>query len=193
MNREELLTYLMEKRQLVAPVAVAQENLYTKKAELVAAKKRMNSYAKLSFGLSILFGLIGMGGSSSGLLGHLCFWGIFVLLGIKHFVIVPAKQQEINEAQSIYNTEANNPDYINGAKGFPNKFYNYTDIYRLYSLIEEHRADDLKEAFNLLENQQYQETKVSIQEEIRALQADTANSARISAIANTVTAFNTRK
>ena len=74
---------------------------------------------------------------------------------------------------------------------FPQKFYNYHDLFRLYNLIAEGRASTLPEAYNLLEMQQFHETQVNLQEEANALQADIARSSRVSAVANVVTAYNT--
>ncbi len=78
-----------------------------------------------------------------------------------------------------------------GMQGFPQKFYNYHDLFRLYNLIAEGRASTLPEAYNLLEMQQFHETQVNLQEEANALQADIARSSRVSAVANVVTAYNT--
>ena len=75
--------------------------------------------------------------------------------------------------------------------GFPRKFYNYRDINRLYYLIEEGRAHELKEAYNLLEQQQFNETQISMQNEMLNLQQDIASSSKISAVASTLTAYNT--
>ncbi|TWT10370.1 hypothetical protein [Streptococcus sp. sy004] len=63
-----------------------------------------------------------------------------------------------------YQVAVNDSAYLEVKLGFPEKFYNYHDIYRLYKLIEEYRADSLKEAFNLLESQHFQENQQFYQE-----------------------------
>ena len=100
-------------------------------------------------------------------------------------------QQALANAQALYNQEISQPAYQQGMQGFPQKFYNYHDLFRLYNLIAEGRASTLPEAYNLLEMQQFQETQVNLQEEANALQADIARSSRVSAVANVVTAYNT--
>ncbi|KXU01367.1 hypothetical protein SCODD09_01390 [Streptococcus constellatus] len=106
--------------------------------------------------------------------------------------VQPAKTA-VEEAQKLYNTEINQVEYIDGKKGFPEKFYNYSDTYRLYNLVEEGRALTLQEAYNLLETQQFQENQLSIQEETRALQQDIATSVRVTAVSSAITAYNTSK
>lgn len=83
-------------------------------------------------------------------------------------------------------------DYVQGADGFPEKFYNYWDVLRLWNLVNENRATSLQEAFNLLETQHFQEDQLSMQAEMNRLQEDIATSSKITAVASTVTAFNTR-
>ena len=82
--------------------------------------------------------------------------------------------------------------YVQGADGFPEKFYNYWDALRLWKLGNENRATSLQEAFNLLETQHFQEDQLSMQAEMNRLQADIATNSKI-AVASTVTAFNTRR
>ena len=83
--------------------------------------------------------------------------------------------------------------YVQGADGFPEKFYNYWDALRLWKLVNENRATSLQEAFNLLETQHFQEDQLSMQAEMNRLQADIATNSKIAAVASTVTAFNTRR
>ncbi|ANW84564.1 hypothetical protein SanJ4206_0313c [Streptococcus anginosus] len=48
----------------------------------------------------------------------------------------------------------------------------------------------MKEAYNVLENQHFQEDQLSVQEEIRSLQEDVARSARQAAASSTISAIN---
>lgn len=191
MTKQEILDYLLEKRQLVAPLAVAQQEKQKREESLASVKSLYNFLAYASLGLFILFVLVDFGTTS--MRPTFFFFLIFIALGVKYFYAIPKKKREIAEVQAVCDAEASTQAYIEGAKGFPNKFYNYTDIYRLYKLIEEGRADELKEAFNLLETQQYQETNLSMQEEMVALQADVAKSARTAAFAATVGAISSRR
>ena len=51
----------------------------------------------------------------------------------------------------------------------------------------------MQEAFNLLEIQQYRANQMAIQEQIKAIQEDTARSAKIAAVASTVSAVNSTR
>ena len=71
---------------------------------------------------------------------------------------------------------------------------------RLWKLVNENRARDLQEAFNILETQHFQEDQLAAQEEIKSLQEDIAASTHsaavnsgIAAVSSTISAFNSRK
>ncbi|MFC3927476.1 hypothetical protein ACVR05_00845 [Streptococcus caprae] len=192
MTKEEILNLLAEKRKLTAPVAVASKNLNQAQLVYNNAKKFLqwliNSLLIWAILVLIVNVIDSWGNPMKSAIWFILAGGIyFARLKLK---IEPAKLV-LDEAQYAYNVAVNDPDYIAGAQGFPQKFYNYHDIYRLYQLISEGRAMTLPEAYNLLESQQFQETQLSIQEETRALQADIANSSRVTATASTITAFNT--
>lgn len=183
MNREEIYQYLIEKKELVTPVAVAENAVREAKIRYDKAVDFLNKTIAVFAFLTLLMGF-------SGKLGNASFWGAIVggLFFIKYkFHMQPAKEA-LQNAQRVLHEETNYPPYVDGMQGFPVKFYNYWDLLRLSNLIAEGRADDLKEAFNLLESQQFQETQISIQEEMVQLQADIAASARATAVATAVTA-----
>lgn len=190
MTREEILQYLQEKRELTAPVAVTLKNLREKQSKLTKAKQFLGKTIITMFVLTVLILITGSGRG----LDRFIFLAIgIVLLGGRQLFLIQPAEEEVAQAQKLHNIEINQPEYINGKKGFPEKFYNYSDTYRLYKLVEEGRALTLQEAYNLLETQQFQENQLSIQEETRALQHDIASSARVAAIGSVISAFNTRK
>ena len=189
MTTQEILQLLDEKRVLTAPAAVAWDEVQRQQNRLNRAAKRLNGPITVTMALNLLFAftifLLEQSHLMNGFLLMLALMG--GLIAFKYFVFVaPAKQ-----AQALYNQEISQPAYQQGLQGFPQKFYNYHDLFRLYNLIAEGRASTLPEAYNLLEMQQFQETQVNLQEEANALQADIARSSRVSAVANVVTAYNT--
>lgn len=183
MTKLEVMQMLEEKRKIVAPVDLAEQNFNQ--------ARNTYHYRKEKFKMPlIIFGVLGLLSASGG--GGVVLPIIVAIVAVaKHFLFVKPAEEAMLSAQTLYNEEASNPDYIKGQEGFPAQFYNYTALYRLHKLLQENRADDLKEAFNLLENQQYNESQLSLQEEMRALQQDTASSAKVAAIASSITAFNT--
>ncbi|MHA8109931.1 hypothetical protein ACYATP_00070 [Lactobacillaceae bacterium Melli_B4] len=205
MNKNEILNYLAEKRQLTAPVAFARNEFNNKKIELREIKKEKWKLLIWGCGFWFVFMILknlydGVNNylttptdSSSDLDGIIFFVPIvlmIVLIILKRKKFIEPAQREVYKSLQALKEEENNPNYMNGVNGFPQEFYNYTDIFRLYKLISEGRADTLKEAYNLLETQHFYEDQASRQEEIRSLQQDTANSARWSAIAASIVAYN---
>lgn len=131
---------------------------------------------------------------AGGLGGIILFGGILLLLlYVKSLRYTNPAKNKLAEAQNILKREKNKSDYINGSKNFPAKFYNYSDLFRLWNIINEERAESLKEAYNLLETQQFQQDHMAIQEDIRRLQQETATASKVNAAASVVTAYNTAK
>lgn len=185
MDVTETLEYLLYKRRVVAPVTVAEENVREKQeaVNIISQQwqKPMGIMALLVF---VFFAL-----QSHGLA-----WIIVICLASMLFYRykkLESANVALSEAKILLEEEAANPEYQQEMVGFPRKFYNYRDINRLYYLIEEGRARELKEAYNLLEQQQFNETQISMQNEMLNLQQDIASSSKISAVASTLTAYNT--
>lgn len=187
MSKEQILENLLRKRQVLAPVANIEHQINSKRQEIYTLAPK---YVKVMMGLGI-FGLICLAGPDKGV--ALLFFGIAGAI----FYFKNQKMNELRgESSALYSQLAKlqaNPNYKAESEGFPKKFYNYHDVNRLYYLIEEGRALELREAFNLLENQQYKETQLDIQNEMRNLQKDIANSSRVTAVSSVITAINTRK
>ncbi len=184
MTTQEILQLLDEKRVLTAPAAVAWDEVQRQQNRLNKAAKRLNGPITVTLALNLLFAFTIFLLEQSHLMhGFLLMLGLMGgLIAIKYFVFVAPAKQALANAQALYNQEISQPAYQQGMQGFPQKFYNYHDLFRLYNLIAEGRASTLPEAYNLLEMQQFQETQVNLQEEANALQADIARSSRVSAV-----------
>ncbi|MDU6570190.1 MAG: hypothetical protein E6513_06850 [Lactobacillus johnsonii] len=194
MDRNELLNYLDQKRMETAGVAQAQQTLSDDKNRLENAKRK---WRKTIIFLWILVGIsfFGYNPSDPNSLGGILFGAILPagLMIFKYFKYIKPLNEQITKDQAKLNEELNNPVYQNGKNGFPEKFYNYGDVYLLWKLVSENRATTLQEAFNLLETQQYRANQMAIQEQIKAIQEDTARSAKIAAVASTVSAVNSAR
>ncbi len=207
MDREEILNYLSEKKRLTAPVATAENNVRAAERNYEKARKKWKWGINVSIVFLILYVLFFLSGDrrlfffdehhnfqAGGLGGIILFGGIlFLLLYAKSLRYTNPAEKKLVEAQNILKQEKNKPDYINGSKNFPAKFYNYSDLFYLWNFINEGRAESLKEAYNLLEMQQFQQDQIAIQEDIRHLQQETATSSKVNATASVIAAYNTAK
>lgn len=188
MTREETLDYLVEKRQQTAGVADAEYQVSQANSQVVYQNGRL----KKTIIFLAVFGVIGFmaGQPMTGFIWLAAAVGVFFYKKTKW--VQPATEV-LTAARQRLDQERQNPNYINGAQGFPSEFYNYSEVYRLWKLVNENRATSLQEAFNLLEKQHFYEDQKSAQEEIVSLQQDIAASSRWNAAASTVTAFSTAR
>lgn len=207
MRKKEILDYLSEKKRLTAPVATAENNVRIAERNYEKARRKWKWGINILIVFVILFIWFFLSGDhrlfffneyhtfqAGGLGGIILFGGILLLLlYVKRLRYTNPAESKLAEAQSILNQEKNKPDYINGSKNFPAKFYNYSDLFCLWKIINEERAESLKEAYNLLETQQFQQDHMAIQEDIRRLQQETATASKVNAAASVVTAYNTAK
>ncbi len=207
MNKQEILNYLTEKKRITAPVAAAEDR---------AGKARLNyekSVKKWRVGIVILLILtvayiwscftgdlglfyIDRNGmpQAGGIGGLLLFGGLSaLLLYIKINRYVKPADSEWTAARNMLRQARTNPEYQNGARDFPAKFYNYYDISRLWNIISEGRAASLIEAYNLLETRQFQQDQMAIQEDIRRLNREIAAASKVNAAASVITAYKTSK
>lgn len=216
MNKQEILDYLLKKRQLTAPVSIAQRNLSIAESALNTVKKKWRGVI-----ITIIILIIFMSfyanflqnnyGNQINVLGQpvanpyylqiialkivgylLIALVIFLFVWKKKKIVNPASQQ-LDEAHHQLQEELNSPDYISGSKEFPAKFYNYADVYRLYMLISEGRASTLQEAYTLLETQHFQEDQNYLAQQTLAAAKDAAGAANMAAMAGVYTAFNSNK
>lgn len=207
MNKEEILDYLSEKKRLTAPVATAENNVRAAEQNYEKTRKKWKLGRNILVGFFIFFFLGFLFGEKNlfyidanhnpqvgGLGGIILCGGLLIVLHfIKKKLYTHPAENKLAEAQNILKQEKNKPDYINGSKNFPAKFYNYSDLFRLWNIINEERAESLKEAYNLLEMQQFQQDQMAIQEDIRRLQQETATSSKVNATASVIAAYNTAK
>ncbi|REC32952.1 hypothetical protein CF160_11150 [Enterococcus pseudoavium] len=221
MTKNDMLNYLQRKRIATAPVATAENNVSICRNKFNSARNKFKFRIGI-LGFLVIFNIflkfLSMRNPSSedNLNGRrwklfyyssyngtpqLTYLGIILILLIllislkiwkKKRYVDPAYNNLVN-AEQVLNDAINDPNYINEAQSFPSEFYNYTDTYRLWRLIDEGRAISLQDAYNLLEKQHFYEDQLAIQEEIRSLQQDTAVAARATAVASTMTAYNTAK
>lgn len=205
MDKKEMLDYLSEKKQLTAPVATAENNVRAAEAGYEKARKKWKWGINILIVLVVLFIWYFLTGDrrlfyfdenhtfqAGGLGGIILFGGILLLLlYVKSRRYTNPAKGKLAEAQNILQQGKNKPDYRNGLKNFPEKFYNYSALVCLWKIINEERAESLKEAYNLLEMQQFQEDQMAIQEDIRRLQQETATASKVNAAASVVTAYNT--
>lgn len=183
MDRNELLNYLQEKRNATAGVANAQANLSSAKRSLSNAEDKWHKTILWVGGFGICAMIFDILNNSLN-----DIWGALFLLaiaaGLKYWkqvnYVKPAEGVVAQKRQEL-NAEYDAHTYKQGMNGFPKKFYNYADVYRLWNLVNENRATTLQDAFNLLETQQFQESQMEIQKQIRAAQEDIARNARIAA------------
>ena len=208
MNREETLNYLSELRYIVAPVGQAS---YAYQKATDAYNRVKDRWNKVVGGLVLVGGICILGAlfeirhfifyitpQGSLQLGGGSFGAILIAIGFgivrykKNNLLAPAIK-ELQATKAVLEKAKAERAYQEEAKRFPAKFYNYSDIYRLHQLVAEGRADSLKEAFNLLEQQKFQEKQISLQEEMNLIQSDIAASSRVTAAASVVNAVNTAR
>jgi hypothetical protein len=188
-DKEEILQYLQEKRNATAGVAMLQQKLQEAQMRVEVAEKKFRKTIIALWVLAIGT-VLGMAGEGNHILLAIVLFSIAILLMVhkhKHYTM-PAEQVK-EQIQADLQNEMASSAYQTGRQGFPEKFYNYADILRLWQLVDENRARDLQEAFNILETQQYRENKLSMQEEIKGLQQDIAQSSRLTAISSTFSAY----
>lgn len=106
-------------------------------------------------------------------------------MAFKYFMYIKPAQKTVQD-KGVLATELKEPKYQAGAKDFPHKFYNYSDVFRLWTLVNENRVNDLQS----LENQQLQEDQLAKQDEIKSLQQEIASNTHVAAISSTVSAIN---
>lgn len=190
--KEEILNYLVEKQQRTADVQDARYELSVAKNNFINLKKNYKTYFLLMIvggfiiGLQIPDGII-----------H-TIWNFAWWIGLIALIVLRVKngnqaKATIQTAEQHLNNEQNNPDYLAGMNDFPKKFYSYWTIDRLITLVKENRAVTLQEAYNIAENQDFQNDQLALQQQNLAVAKSTNTMSTISAAANVGTFFNTRK
>ncbi len=207
MDKQEILNFLSEKKRVTAPVAAAEDSVDRAEKNYEMAKKKWRggivillilTLAYLRFCSKGNFGLFYFNErgviQAGGIGGLILFGGLSaLLLYIKITRYIKPAEHELANALSILRQAKDTPAYQNGAKDFSAKFYNYSDVYHLWNFINEGRAETLKEAYNLLETNQFQQNQMEIQADIRRLQQEIVTTSKVNAAASVITAYNTAK
>ncbi|KRL94094.1 hypothetical protein ACUIJQ_03415 [Levilactobacillus hammesii] len=192
MKKEEIIAYLTDKQKLTAKVQDLRHDLFVVQQQSDAVQ---NKYKKHRNILLIVILIAAFMAADVRLLGILIvvLIGGYVALRVKR----SSAQGELNGQmdqikQKIANEQAQ-PAYVAGLQDFPQKFYSYWIIDRLIHLVKENRATTLQEAFNVAENQDFQNDQLALQQQNLAVAESTNSAAKVSAAANIFTAMNTRK
>ncbi len=187
--KEQTLRYLKLKQNLTVNVQNARHELSVVENDYLQLKKTFRKYFLLMiFVAPILMTLI-----FHAVIGQLISWiGIIVLIVLR---VKKGNQAKKNIQMALHhlNIEENETEYLNGMNDFPSKFYSYWTIDRLMNLIKENRATTLQEAFNIAENQDFQNDQLALQQQNLDVAKSTNTMASISAAANIGTFLNTRK
>ena len=192
-SKEKILKYLSQKQELTAGVQNARYQLSVSESNFLKLKTKFKRY----FLLMVVVFFIGVPILSSnvtvvGIFGNIWFIGFIGLIYLR-FTQGSQSKSIIQNAKLKLENEKSKPDYINGMNDFPNKFYSYWTIDRLINLVKENRAKTLQEAYNIVENQDFQNDQLAIQQENLAVAKSTNTMASISAAANVGTFLNTRR
>lgn len=124
---------------------------------------------------------------------------ITCILGYKYWIyrkkFYDDRDAEIARIKNLIAAEQKNIDstYENTNRYIPKAYMEPKIVLILIQLIESKRADSLKEAINLFESIKDTKTMIQLQSEINRNTVDAANAATISAVANVITAYNTRR
>ncbi|KRL05040.1 hypothetical protein [Liquorilactobacillus hordei] len=192
MNKEETLKYLQEKQQLTVAVQNARHNLATANEQL----NLVNSQFKKRLLITVIAGVIVPFMTLNSMIFYVLWligwWTVFIGLFVMKFRQGNGLKMQVQTARENLNVEENKQEYLAGANDFPNKFYSYWTIDRLIKLVKDNRAVTLQDAFNLAENQDFQNDQLALQQENLAVAKSTNTMASISAAANIGTFLNTR-
>ncbi|AND72608.1 MULTISPECIES: hypothetical protein [Enterococcus] len=192
-GKEKVLNYLYKKQKLTAAVQDAKYDLSVTKNNFLELKRKYRNYFILMIIGRLCVGLLLL--SNEILLN---IWGVIWLLAVIVLIVSrvrSGKQAKLGiqaATQNLYN-EQNDNNYLAGMNDFPQKFYSYWIIDRLINLIKENRAITFQEAFNIAENQDFQNDQLALQQQNLAVAKSTNTMASISAAANVGTFLNTSK
>lgn len=104
------------------------------------------------------------------------YWSVFALISTnliyKYKIAVAKARKNFNEINKKACVTENSVEYKNLFNGFPKEFENYIDLQRIYSLLSTSRADTLKEAYNIVEQEKLHSDMIKIQEKQLKVQKD---------------------
>ncbi|MFT8998084.1 MAG: hypothetical protein ABF575_01345 [Liquorilactobacillus hordei] len=192
MNKEETLKYLQEKQQLTVAVQNARHNLATANEQLNLVNSQFKKRLLITVIAGVIVPFMTLNSVIFYVLWLIVWWAVFIGLFVMKFRQGNGLKMQVQTARENLNAEENKQEYLAGANDFPNKFYSYWTIDRLIKLVKDNRAVTLQDAFNLAENQDFQNDQLALQQENLAVAKSTNTMASISAAANIGTFLNTR-
>lgn len=195
MNKVELLNVIDRKREATREVTRLERALNIALATEKQAKKQWNKRIGVLVFLTFI-SMVELATPSeflNSLKWTLIFGGIAAALIYAKITKIKESKAEVINLKNHLKDEMSRPEYLEGVKNFPTKFYDYYSLDRLYHLVNEERATTLQEAFNLLETQLHIEYQNNLAERNLATAEATERSARIAAVSSVVTAFNTSR
>ena len=193
MTKEEIISYLQAKQALTVDVQNARHDLSIARENFELLKRNYKNYFILLFVAGIVVPIL-MGFSTEfnwGIYGVwlLVWWIVLIALIILRISQGIQAKSKISAASQNLDHERNKPDYLSGMSGFPNKFYSYWTIDRLITLVEDTRATTLQEAYNIAENQDFQNDQLALQQQNLQVNRTTATMASIGAAASVYNAL----
>jgi hypothetical protein len=207
MNREECIAYLEDLKRRVAPAYYGNSKAKSGEKELEEAKHKYEGRLMCSIiGLGWYFWRIILGNATiiytnrkgnthlGGLGGVILFLGLIIIfLYLRNKRYIKPAEQKISEGYTAYWDCVRSQEYLAGKSGFPQKYYNYRDINKMLSYFKEGRADNMKEAFLLLEGQisrDYQKETIRLQKEAIEAANNAAAAADAAYAASMTAAYN---
>lgn len=192
-KKEDILTYLYNKQKLTAAVQNARHDLSIAETNFMELKRKYRKYFILMIIGRLIVGLLLLFNET-----FLNIWGAIWLIALIALIFLRVRDGKqaklsIQSAKQNLSAEQSDSGYLSGMNDFPKNFYSYWTIDRLIKLIKENRAVTLQEAFNIAENQDFQNDQLALQQQNLAVAKSTNTMASISAVANVGTFLNTRK
>lgn len=182
MTKDEILNYLTQQLKRTQTAYVIGKNIALREKAYFEAKNKW----KKTIIVMVILGIFSLGQWQ----GALFYFAIgAILFFIKEKGVRKAAEELQQTKQQLIECKSQ-AEYQAGLDGFPQKFYDYALISRLFNLVHEGRALTLQEAYNILEMQLQNEYQNGLAEKnLAAVQAAEKN-ARIAAVSSTVSAFN---
>ncbi len=154
-TKEEFLQYLYKISKILKPFYDFERTNYK-----LDNKKELISLISCFYIGGIFLVIFFFRGAEASLCGLISC--VLLIIGIRSFraynqkkrkniELEELRKRELLKLQSLYQ------DYKKYKEKFPSEFYNYPDICKLYNLIKTQQADSLKEAFQVLRNQKFQQ------------------------------------
>lgn len=113
---------------------------------------------------------------------------ILLFLEIPIILLIVRLSIQVKSLKKTIKKDQNSPEYLKGMEDFPREFYNYETLGHLMYLIQVNRARTLPEAFNLLENIDYQARQEAISKQNLAYAKETSKSVKKNTFLNALTA-----